>query len=407
MKKTININISGYVFTIDDDAYELLKDYLDTLHSVFHSHDDQAEVISDIEQRMAEIFMQATADCQRVITLSDVEKIIARMGRPEDMMDDYIDERISEEPESASRQEFGHDVPPPPPPPTPISKRVFRDPFDKMLGGVCSGFAVYFNIDPTWLRLALVALAFLSLSTICVVYIVLWIVLPEAKTPMQFMQMRGESPTMDNIGKTVTDTFRRMDDGINQAVSSTSEAVRSSGKVFADGLASFFGFIGRVSVIILIFICCVIELVLGIGLVGCLIALIAFLTPLGTSWLGLTGIDDYCDTGIVITSLICAIGYILTIGIPVFALFWIMLRNWSSHKRNLSKGWRVAMMTAWFVGILMSGVTTGIIVAYEEGADLFEEDFNPNINVYDTVTLDDNAADTDTATTIDVDTIGK
>ena len=401
MKKTININISGYVFTVDDDAYELLKDYLDTLHSAFGSHDDQAEVISDIEQRMAEIFMQTTDGGQRVITLSDVERIIARMGRPEELVD--IEE--SEEPTHGSRsQESDHarmrDVPPPPPAPE-ARRRVFRNPFDKMLGGVCSGFAAYFDIDPTWVRLAAVVLAFASFSTFCVVYIVLWIVLPEAKTPMQFMQMRGESPTMDNIGKTVTDTFRRMGDDVNQAFSSAPDTIKSTGKAFADGLASFFGAVGRVLLIILVFLCCVVELGLGIGLIGCIISLIIFLTPFGASWLGFSGLEANYESGIIIISLICAIGYILAIGIPVFALIWLMLKSASSRQRRIGKGWRVAMITAWIVGIVMAGVATGVIVAHEEGADLFRHRHEVREVVYDTVVIDESAVETDTAVITD------
>lgn len=88
MKKTFNINISGYVFTIDDDAYDLLKDYLDTLHHAFASQEDGAELIADIEQRMAEILGQQNDGGMRVITIADAEAIIARMGRPEEIIED-------------------------------------------------------------------------------------------------------------------------------------------------------------------------------------------------------------------------------------------------------------------------------------------------------------------------------
>ena len=133
-------------------------------------------------------------------------------------------------------------------------------------------------------------LAFASFSVAVIIYIILWIIVPEARTTLDFMQMQGKAPTMENIGQTVTDTFRRMGDtfsnsdkanrpGTHGSADFAKTEPRSTGKVMADGLASFFGFVGKVLLIIGIVVCTIIEAAFGIGLLGCIIALITFITP--------------------------------------------------------------------------------------------------------------------------------
>lgn len=406
MKKTFNINISGYVFTIDDDAYNLLKDYLDTLHHAFANLDDGAELIADIEQRMAEIFGQQNDGGTRVITLQDAEAIIARMGRPEDFIDtEGVEWRQEETRQTSGATGENYDVPPYNPASEPRTRRkLFRNPYNKMLGGVCSGLAAYIGIDPTWMRLIAVLLAFASFSIAIVVYIVLWIVVPEARTPLDFMQMQGKAPTMENIGQTVTDTFRRMGDTLDNGFKAYRQdyaapgqngmpGQRSAGKAMADGVASFFGFVGKVLLIIGIVVCTIIELVLGIALLGCIIALITFITPYGMSLFGngyLAGEEE-----LVITSLLTAIGYILAIGIPLFFLLRFLLNNNSGSQQRMAKGWRVAMITTWVIGFIMAGVCTGVIVAHEQKGDWDMDDAGERISrnereiIYDTVVVTD------------------
>lgn len=363
MNKTFNINISGFVFTVDDNAYELLKNYLDTLHNVFASSPDCAELTSDIEQRIAEILMESTAGGSRVVGLAEVEAIISRMGRPEEFFDG---EAVIEEPNGSGRVNIDSQtynmVPPPYIPKG--RRRLFRDPFNRMIGGVCAGLANYLGVDATWVRLIAVVLAFASLSTICVAYIIMWIVVPEAHTPLEVMQMKGESPTMENIGRTVTDSFRQVRDQINVSIGQfqTTDTPVKRGKAFADGLAQVFGFIGRVILVIGIFVCCTLVLAFGLGLFGCLIALIIFLTPYGFD----ISPELAEKSRMVIPGILCSIGYILAIGIPLFMLLWFMLRSYSRQRRPMPRGWKVSLVAAWVIGFLMAGVCTGIIVALDE-----------------------------------------
>ena len=119
MKKTFNINISGYVFTIDEDAYELLRNYLDTLHNVFSNETDNAELVADLELRMAELLGVVTEGGAKVITIRNVEELISRMGRPEELVE--TEEEIHIAPGSGTTEETVRqtveDMTPPPPPP--------------------------------------------------------------------------------------------------------------------------------------------------------------------------------------------------------------------------------------------------------------------------------------------------
>lgn len=403
MKKTFNINISGYVFTIDDDAYDLLKDYLDTLHHAFASQEDGAELIADIEQRMAEILGQQNDGGMRVITIADAEAIIARMGRPEEIIEDETVEWRHDGHEGQSDEKNGHAEAPPynPAQEQTVRRKFFRNPYNKMLGGVCSGLAAYIGIDPTWMRLIAVLLAFASFSVAVIIYIILWIIVPEARTTLDFMQMQGKAPTMENIGQTVTDTFRRMGDtfsnsdkanrpGTHGSADFAKTEPRSTGKVMADGLASFFGFVGKVLLIIGIVVCTIIEAALGIGLLGCIIALITFITPYGMTMFGDGSLAGEHD--IVIMGLLTAIGYILTIGIPLFFLLRFMLNNNNRIPQRMAKGWRVAMIATWIIGFIMAGVCTGIIVAHEQRGDWKSWHHNADRHrevIYDTVVVEE------------------
>lgn len=186
MKKTYNINISGQSFLIYEDAYAMLYTYLTTLDELC-SRVGEKETADDIELRITEIFSEHYAMCPAyIISLEEVEEVITRMGAPEEI--------VGVEPESAGageevEVEVHADCTPPPLYPQPVQKRLHRDPDNKVLGGVCSGLAWYMKVDTVWVRLIAVLITLLSGSTLVLVYIVLWIVVPLAVTPYQKMQM--------------------------------------------------------------------------------------------------------------------------------------------------------------------------------------------------------------------------
>lgn len=205
MNPIINVNLAGMRFVFNCDAYSLLSEYLNSLKKVFEMCGDEGESISsDIEGRCAELLIEKHDPAVYIVTADDVKEIIAILGEPEEILSisDLSRDKVEEESDKDNTTD-----PPAMPGVCKLKKRLFRTPDDKILGGVCGGIAAYFNIDPTYVRLAAVALSLLSGTVAIVVYIVLWIVIPPAVTPLQYLMLRGESPSINNIGKHVNSWF--------------------------------------------------------------------------------------------------------------------------------------------------------------------------------------------------------
>jgi len=177
MKKNISINISGIIFHIEEDGYEALKKYLDSINRYFSTFEDSSEILADIESRIAEIFLSKLNAEKQVITNEDVSSLITTMGSVSDFraVEDAEEkgETTSSGFSSGGSQTPGADTKAPYAPP----KQLYRDQKRKILGGVCAGLGSYFNVDPLWIRLLFAALLFVYGIT-AIVYIVMWIVVP-------------------------------------------------------------------------------------------------------------------------------------------------------------------------------------------------------------------------------------
>ena len=212
MKKTLTVNLGGTVYHIDDDAYRLLDDYLSNLKHFFRKQEGAEEIVNDIEIRIAELFAEKVSAGKQVITIADVEEIIARVGKPEDFgVSDDESEPHKKEQTASSGQGYTR---------TTTARRLFRDPDNKLLGGVASGLAAYFDWDITLVRILMIVLLFVPYCPMIILYIIGWIIIPEARTAAEKLSMRGEAVTIENIGKTVTDGFERVADGVNNFVNS-------------------------------------------------------------------------------------------------------------------------------------------------------------------------------------------
>jgi phage shock protein PspC (stress-responsive transcriptional regulator) len=179
MKKNISINISGIIFHIEEDGYENLRKYLDSINKYFASFEDSSEILADIESRVAEIFLSKLNEGKQVITADDVNALIATMGSVSDFKA-AEEQELKEEtarPQADSGPKFGaageSQEPKTPKPP----QQLFRDQKRKILGGVCSGIANYFAIDAVWIRLLFGLLAFAYGVTI-IAYLIMWAVVP-------------------------------------------------------------------------------------------------------------------------------------------------------------------------------------------------------------------------------------
>lgn len=206
MKKTLSINISGIIFNIDEDAYKLLNDYLSTIRGYFNNSEGQEEIMADIEARIAEMLQEKVSKSKQVITIEDIEAMIAILGQPEDYIDP--DEMESESFQSAQKASKSQQK-------SSSYKRLYRDKEHFILGGVCSGVGHYLGIDPVWVRLAFLV-AFFGYGTGLLAYIILWIIIPEARTTAEKLEMRGEPVNVSNIGKTIENEMENVKDKFDQ-----------------------------------------------------------------------------------------------------------------------------------------------------------------------------------------------
>lgn len=183
MKKTLTINLNGYVFNIDNDAYETLNVYLDKVAAHF-ADDERDEIMKDIEARIADLFTERLGG-RNVVEAADVAAVIDTLGEPE-QFDTDGDEAEPQEKPTGKEQKRKY-------------RKLYRDPDEQMLGGVAAGLAAYLGWDVTAVRLLLIVVLVLGFGWIIPIYLLLWALLPEAKTAAQKLEMRGIEPNLENI----------------------------------------------------------------------------------------------------------------------------------------------------------------------------------------------------------------
>lgn len=252
MKKTFTINISGSLFHIEEDGFEKLQEYLLRLSRHFDAQPGGQEILQDIEARIAELLQQKLSEKQEAVTLELVEEVMQRMGNPEDFEE-------TAQPETSTAEPKGEK----------IRKRMYRDPENRVLGGVCSGMGAYFNIDPVFLRILFVLLVFLGAGISIIIYLVFWVVVPAARTTAQRLEMKGEEPTISTIQKTIQEEVKEVKNNfskINQSeiIRKGKEVSKKAGNaagqvfkglgrafaVFAGALLIFVGFISFVTFLV-------------------------------------------------------------------------------------------------------------------------------------------------------------
>ncbi len=203
MNKIFNINLGGYPFTIDDDAYYALDKYLSKVKKHFSASEGCDEIIADIEARIAELFNEELKG-QPIVGMREVDKVIAVMGRPEEFGAEEGEDHESDTTFTSSGKEYT------------TGKRLFRDGDDVVVGGVCSGLAAYFGIaDPVWIRIAFaVGLIFGGIAV--PLYLILWAAVPKAKTSADKLAMKGEKINVSNIARKVEEEINNLSDTISE-----------------------------------------------------------------------------------------------------------------------------------------------------------------------------------------------
>lgn len=186
MEKITQISINSVLFSLEDTAYTKLSQYLHEIRAAFKEETGGQEILKDIEARIAEHLKNRN---EPVVTAKAVDEIIATMGTVAELTgrDDAEAKKPLTDNTEHSRSK----------------RRLYRDEDKAILGGVCAGIAAYLEVDPTWVRIAFVALMFFGFGLIIPIYIILWLIIPPASTTAEKLEMHGNPVTLHTIVDTV------------------------------------------------------------------------------------------------------------------------------------------------------------------------------------------------------------
>ena len=225
MNKTVNINLGGLVFHIDEDAFQKLTNYFGAIKRSLSNTSGKDEIIKDIEIRIGELISEKHTSDKQVISLREVEEIISIMGQPEDYRIEG-DEPIDDEPIYTN---------------TKITKKLYRDEENGAIGGVLAGLGHYFGIDKAWLRVILLIMVFAG-GTGVLAYIILWIAMPAAKTTSEKLEMRGEPVTISNIEKKVREEIETLSEKLKSTdFEGVKKGLKSNGNKLKDSFGDVLG----------------------------------------------------------------------------------------------------------------------------------------------------------------------
>jgi phage shock protein PspC (stress-responsive transcriptional regulator) len=350
MNKTFNINLGSYPFAIDEDAYEYIQNYLNTIRRHFSASDGCEEILYDIEVRMAELFQEHLKG-RAIISMKEIDEVIMIMGKPED----FGAEPMAESYQSSSRGKKSDSKIKP-------GKRLFRDPDDKKLAGVCSGISAYLGIeDPLWVRLIFAVLLFTGTGVIT--YIILWALVPEASNAGDKLAMRGEAATIQNIAKVVEEELTDLGDKLNEW-SKDLGAKKKSGEVnhgfqAKSILAEGVNMIGKIASNIIPFIRQIFKPVI-------IVLAIILLSALGISWaasfVGLSFAAPVLFSMGPDSTLLSYLGIgslFFTIGLPILGVMLFVARLGFSYRVN--KNIKTGFWTVWFLSLfttMFAGMST-------------------------------------------------
>ena len=385
MKKNITINMLGRLYAIDEDAYGLLQQYIDTLRSYFAHKPDGKEIADDIEARIAELFDDLKAQGVEAINIQHVQDIITRIGDPKEMDEDEpkdeetVDQDAEQSEEKSTVNRLKEEV---------VAyfdrlrksgKRLYRDPSDKKITGLLAGCARYFGGDPLWWRLACVLLVFITFNTslssgmffhvtpftwtplwLVLIYFMISIITPVAQNPEDRLKMKGKDVTPQSLAQEVTEEHVQAD--IPQS--------RQSGAIGCVG--GFFKIILLLMKGFLILVC----IFAGLGLVTLLAALIVLLT-MPDLFGDIEFATLYSSAVSPTLSVVCVVSMAGVLFIPLYCGIHSILSN---TKKLLPMGtpqrlmW-VGVWTASLIVAIISGIAIGarISIAEEKQGDMRRE----------------------------------
>ncbi len=370
MNKTVNINLANILFHIDEGAFNKMRLYLESIKRSFANTPGSDEILADIEARIAELFHEKLENERQVITQKEVDEVITIMGQPEDYM---VDEDIfDDEPKSTRSAEQRR------------SKKLYRDTEMKYVAGVSSGLAHYVGIDPLWVRLLWIVLTVGSGGGFILLYGLLWILIPEATTTSQKLDMRGEDINISNIERKVKEGFDDVAEKVkNVDYSEVGNKVKNGGKTFFDTLGD-----------IIMFLFKVFGKFIGILLIiigaATIIGMFVGMLTLGTlDWFHLPGVDGVLNNLTGTPVWLISLLVFFAIGIPFFFLLYLGLKILVNNLKSIGNIAKFSLLGLWLISLISlivmgvreaaSHAFTGSVTTENE---LFIENQSDTLNIH-------------------------
>ena len=348
MNKTVNINLAGIFFHIDEDAYLKLQRYLEAIKRSFTDSQGRAEIISDIEARISELFSERVKHDKQVIGMKEVDEVITIMGQPEDYLVD--DEIFEDEPRTYASKGS--------------TKKLYRDTDNSYIGGVSSGLGHYLGIDAVWIRLLWILLALGSGGTFIFIYILFWILVPEALTTSDKLIMTGEPVNISNIEKKIKKGF----DDVSETVKSID--YEKHGKKIKSSSQTFFDALGSVIMFLLKLFAKFIGIILIIIGAVTIFSLFVSLFSLSTSSVFEPWWMDYPDalstTGIPIW--LGSLTLFFFFGIPAFFILYLGLKILINNLKSIGNVAKFSLLGLWLLS-LIGLITIGVKQTTEFSTD--------------------------------------
>jgi len=396
MNKTVNINLAGIFFHIDEDAYLKLQRYLEAIKRSFTDSQGRSEIISDIEARIAELFSERVQNEKQVIGNKEVDDVITIMGQPEDYLVD--DEIFEDEPKHSYSQKSS------------TSRKLYRDTDNSYVGGVSSGLGHYFGIDAVWIRLIWILLIF-GAGTGILLYILLWIFIPEAITTTEKLMMKGQPVNISNIEKKIKDGFDsvstavqnvdlkkhgdKIKEGFENVSDSISEGVKNvdlprQGERIKSSSTSFFETIGNIIMFFLKlfakFFGLILMIVGAVTIISLIVSLFS-LNLLDTVHIPGTNFFDIADATNVPVWLMSLIVFFF-IGIIAFFIFYLGLKILITNLKSIGNAAKYTLLGLWFISFISLIVLSAKFgLSYKEEGSFIKTERLATITANDTITL--------------------
>ncbi len=331
MNKTVNINLAGIFFHIDEDAYAKLQHYIDAIRRSLANTQGQGEIIADIEARIAELFAEKIKDERQVIGNKEVDEIITIMGQPEDYM---VDEEIFEDQPKYSYSRTS-------------GKQLFRDTEHSYVGGVSSGLGHYLGIEALWVRLLWIILTIASSGAFILIYIALWLFVPEAKTTADKLSMRGEAVNITNIERKIREGFEDVAGKVkNVDYESFGKQAKSGATSAATGIGAIILFVLNIFVKL---IGVLLLLIAGTTLIGLFIGLftVGIFGLFDAPW------TDYIEMAAIGSPLwLISLLSFFAVGIPFFFLFILGLKILVNKLKSLGTPAKLVLLGLWLLSVI-------------------------------------------------------